>query len=301
MLLIGVWAIVRARPTRGRWGPAIDAAWLLLAIPALLWPIANGEPFWYRAANPTGGDVLWGVVAIVVILEAARRTTGWILPVSAAVFLAYAMGGPLLARIGLAGISHRGYDLPRLVGNLYMTLEGIYGVPLDVAVTYIVLFSVYGAVLERSGAGTFFLDFAMSFSSGRHPAAAAGRSVTLAGFLLGTVSGSGVATTVTLGSVGWPVLKRVGFAPETAGAMLAASGIGALLSPPTLGAAAFLIAEYLRISYLQVLVMATLPTVLYYLSILLMIEGESALRVPGFRGSEELRNPGTPEPKRSIK
>jgi len=316
MLLIGVWAIVRARPTRGRWGPAIDAAWLLLAIPALLWPIANGEPFWYRAANPTGGDVVWGVVAIVVILEAARRTTGWILPVSAAGFLAYALGGPLLARIGLAGISHRGYDLPRLVGNLYMTLEGIYGVPLDVAVTYIVLFSVYGAVLERSGAGTFFLDFAMSLSSGRHPAAAAGRSVTLAGFLLGTVSGSGVATTVTLGSVAWPVLRRVGFAPETAGAMLAASGIGALLSPPTLGAAAFLIAEYLRISYLQVLIMATLPTLLYYLSILLMIEGESS-RVPGFRGSEvpefsgdtrtrtteprnrtpELRNSGSPERK----
>ena len=93
--------------------------------------------------------------------------------------------------------------------------------------------------------------------------------MTLAGFLLGTVSGSGVATTVTLGSVAWPVMRRVGFTADTAGAMLAAAGIGALLSPPTLGAAAFLIAEYLRISYLQVLVMATIPTVLYYLSILL--------------------------------
>jgi TRAP-type uncharacterized transport system fused permease subunit len=97
-------------------------------------------------------------------LEAARRTTGWILPVSAGAFLGYAIGGPWLSSIGLAGIAHRGYDLPRLVGNLYMTLEGIYGVPLDVAVTYIILFSIYGAVLERSGAGHFFLDFAMSLS-----------------------------------------------------------------------------------------------------------------------------------------
>ena len=184
---------------------------------------------------------------------------------------------------------------------------------------------MYGAVLEKSGAGTFFLDFAMSFSSGRHPAAATGRSVTLAGFLLGTVSGSGVATTVTLGSVAWPVHEARGVRRRTLpGAMLAASGIGALLSPPTLGAAAFLIAEYLRISYLQVLVMATIPTFLYYLSILLMIEGETRHVVPGFRGSgvpwvldqdrvqvldrggvaqselrnpRNLRNPGTPEPR----
>ena len=276
MLLIGVWAIVRTRPTSGRYGPAIDTLWVVAAIVGLGWPLAQGEAFLYRAANPTGGDVLAGVLALVVVLEAARRSTGWILPASAAAFVAYAFTGPWLARLGLAGLAHRGYDLPRLIGNLYMTLEGIYGVPLDVAVTYIMLFSLYGAVLERSGAGTFFLDFAMSLSRGGNRARSAGRSVTLAGFLLGTVSGSGVATTVTLGSVGWPVLRRVGFAPEAAGAMLAASGIGAILSPPTLGAAAFLIAEYLRISYLQVLVMATIPTVLYYLSIALMIDGETA-------------------------
>ncbi len=110
--------------------------------------------------------------------------------------------------------------------------------------------------------------------------------MTLAGFLLGTVSGSGVATTVTLGSVAWPMLRRVGYTPETAGAMLAASGIGALLAPPTLGAAAFIIAEYLRISYLQVLIMATIPVILYYVSILLMIEGEAIAGVRECGGSE---------------
>jgi len=102
-----------------------------------------------------------------------------------------------------------------------------------------------------------------------------GRTVTIAGFLLGTVSGSGVATTVTLGSVAWPLLKGAGYSPEVGGAILSAGGIGAILSPPTLGAAAFLIAEFLQISYLQVLIMATIPTLLYYLSILLMIEADS--------------------------
>ena len=292
MLLVGVWAILRAYPTKGRGGAAFDTLVVVVALFGLGWPLAQGQAFLYRAATPTGGDVLAGLAAIIVILEAARRTTGWILPVSAAVFLAYAAGGQSLASIGLAGIAHRGYDLPRLIGNLYMTLEGIYGVPLDVAVTYIILFSLYGAVLERSGAGKFFLDFSMSLSRRGNPARSAGRSVTLAGFLLGTVSGSGVATTVTLGSVAWPLMRRVGFAPDTAGAMLAASGIGALLSPPTLGAAAFLIAEYLRISYLDVLLMATIPTLLYYLSIALMIEGE---QTSGFQAvNEEPRNPPSP-------
>jgi TRAP transporter 4TM/12TM fusion protein len=130
-------------------------------------------------------------------------------------------------------------------------------------------------MLERSGAGQFFIDWSMAAMGRSTSGAAPGRSVTVAGFLLGTVSGSGVATTVMLGSVAWPLLRRAGFKPETGGAILSAAGIGALLSPPTLGAAAFLIAEFLRISYLRVLVMATVPTLLYYLSIFLMIEADS--------------------------
>jgi TRAP transporter 4TM/12TM fusion protein len=138
-----------------------------------------------------------------------------------------------------------------------------------------VLFTIYGAVLEYSGAGAFFINWSLAAMGRSRSGAGAGRTVTLAGFLLGTVSGSGVATTVMLGSVSWPLLKRAGYEPETGGAILSAAGIGALLSPPTLGAAAFLIAEFLRISYLQVLVMATIPTLLYYLSIFLMIEADS--------------------------
>jgi TRAP transporter 4TM/12TM fusion protein len=165
---------------------------------------------------------------------------------------------------------HRGYDVDRIVGNLYISLEGIFGVPLDVAATFIILFTIYGAVLEYSGAGKFFLDFSFAAMGGKP--SGAGRTTTVAGFLLGTVSGSGVATTVTLGSVAWPLLRRAGYDRESGGAVLSAAGIGAILSPPTLGAAAFLIAEYLRISYLDVIKMATIPTILYYISIFLMVE-----------------------------
>lgn len=275
MLLVGVWASLRWKPAQGRFGGVVDLGWVIAALIGLGWPLAQGEAFWYRAATPAGGDLVAGVLAMLVVIEATRRTTGWALPIVTAAFLLYALAGPALASVGLTGLAHRGYDLTRLIGSLYMTLEGIYGVPLDVAVTYITLFSLYGAVLEASGAGTFFLNWSLARAGGSGSAASTGRSVSLAGFLLGTVSGSGVATTVTLGSMSWPLLRRAGFAPNTAGAMLAASGIGALLSPPTLGAAAFLIAEYLRISYLQVLVMATIPTVLYYASIALMIEGDA--------------------------
>ncbi len=275
MLLIGVWASLRLKPLPGRWGAVTDLLWVVAALLGLGWPLAHGEAFWYRAATPTGGDLLAGVLALLVVIEATRRMTGWALPIVTVVFLIYAVAGPLLVSVGLTGVAHRGYDLSRLIGSLYMSLEGIYGVPLDVAVTYITLFSLYGAVLEASGAGTFFLKWSLSMAGGARSAASTGRSVSLAGFLLGTVSGSGVATTVTLGSMAWPLLKRAGFSANTAGAMLAASGIGAILSPPTLGAAAFLIAEYLRISYLQVLIMATVPTVLYYASITLMIEGDA--------------------------
>jgi TRAP transporter 4TM/12TM fusion protein len=255
--------------------PVVDWALAAAAIVALGWPLVDFDRFIYRAADPLAVDLVLGVVTIALVLESARRSVGWILPGTALGFLAYAYAGPSFDRIGLPLLAHRGYPIERLVGTLYITLEGIFGVPLDVAATYIILFTIYGAVLEYSGAGEFFIRWAFALMSRSRSGAAPGRTVTLAGFLLGTVSGSGVATTVMLGAVSWPLLRRAGYRPEVGGAILSAAGIGALLSPPTLGAAAFLIAEFLRISYLQVLVMATIPTLLYYLSIMLMIEADA--------------------------
>jgi TRAP-type uncharacterized transport system fused permease subunit len=183
------------------------------------WPLAQGEAFWYRATAPTEKDLVAGVLALLWSSSATRRT-GWALIVTVVFWCALA--GPALVSMGLTGIAHRGYDLSRLVGSLYLTLEGIYGVPLDVAITYITLFSLYGAVLEASGAGTFFLNWSLLMAGGARSAAATRRSVSLAGFLLGTVSGSGVATTVTLGSMAWPLLSRAGFRPTRPVRVLAA-------------------------------------------------------------------------------
>jgi TRAP transporter 4TM/12TM fusion protein len=262
--------------------------WILIALAtvAFIWPLVDFRQFVYRAAEPTAVDLILGAIAIGLVLEAARRAVGWVLPATALAFLLYAWAGPLLDRIGLDLIAHRGYGPARLVGTLYMTLEGIFGVPLDVTATYIVLFTIYGALLDASGAGSFFIEWALKVSG--RSIAAPGRSVTIAGFLLGTVSGSGVATTVMLGSVAWPLLRRARYSAETAGAMLSAAGIGALLSPPTLGAAAFLIAEFLQISYLQILVMATIPTILYYFSILLMIEADARRAFGGTSSADRI-------------
>src|SRR5205823_3200836 len=128
----------------------------------------------------------------------------------------------------------------------------------------------YGAVLQFSGAGKFFIDFSFAAMGGKPTGA--GRTVVLASFLLGGPSGSGVATTVTLGSVAYPMLVRAGYGKDAAGGLLAAGGLGAIISPPVLGAAAFLIAEFLKISYLDVLLMATIPTLLYYFALFLMVE-----------------------------
>ena len=265
-------------PSIPAWRPRVAAVdWTLAVVSVLVlaWPIIDFDQFVRRAATPNGIDILFGAVTTLLALEATRRTVGWILPVTAISFLLYGYYGPLMEFLGLEIFAHRGYSVTRLVGTLYMTLEGIFGVPLGVASTYIVLFTIFGAMLQHSGAGQFFITWTMALFGRSRSGAGPGRTVTMSGFLLGTVSGSGVATTVTLGAVAWPMLRRAGFSGEVGGAILSASGIGAIMAPPTMGAAAFLIAEFLQITYLQVITMAIVPAVLYYLSIVLMIEADA--------------------------
>ncbi|UWP87658.1 TRAP transporter fused permease subunit [Dactylosporangium fulvum] len=213
-------------------------------------------------------DVVMGAVLLLLVVEACRRTTGWVLPIVCALFLAYDYYGGFLPQTW--SIAHAGLDFDQIIDALYNSPSGFYGTPLDVAASYIVLFTIYGAVLDLSGAGAFFVE--LSVAAFRRSKSAAGRTAVASGFLLGTVSGSGAATTVSIGTVTWPILRRAGYPAERAGGMLAASGVGAILSPPTLGAAAFIIAEYLDVSYLVVLGWATIPTLLYYLGILLSVE-----------------------------
>jgi TRAP transporter 4TM/12TM fusion protein len=238
----------------------------LLGVAVILYMLIDFEDFIYRSVVPNFWDKSFGIILILLVLEASRRTTGWIMSTIVIAFVVYAFVGPLLP----APWTHRGYDIDRLVGHMYMTLEGIFGIPIDVSSTFIILFTIWGAFLEFSGAGKFFIDFSFAAMGGKPTGA--GRTVTLASFLLGGPSGSGVATTVTLGSVAYPMLAKAGYSKDAAGGLLSAGGIGAILSPPVLGAAAFIIAEFLKISYLDVIVMACIPTCLYYWSIFLMVE-----------------------------
>ena len=255
-------------PTKKRLGSIAwyDVILALLGVSCIVYMLVDFDQFVYRAVTPDVWDVAFGAILIVLILEATRRSTGWIMPLVVIAFLVYAYVGPVLP----APWTHRGYTIKRIIGHMYMTLEGIFGTPIDVSSTFIILFTIYGAVLEFSGAGKFFIDFSFAVMGGKP--SSAGRTVTLASFLLGGPSGSGVATTVTLGSVAYPMLKKAGYDKESAGGLLSAGGIGAIISPPVLGAAAFLIAEILKVSYLDVIKMACVPTILYYWSILLMVE-----------------------------
>ncbi|WP_442933345.1 TRAP transporter permease [Micromonospora psammae] len=262
---------VSTRPTAADWALAAAAlaSCLYPVLPLTLGAGGGGyDAFLDRQGLLVGVDVAMGSLLLLLLLEACRRTTGWILPAVCLLFLGYGYYGGLLPQSW--PVAHAGLDFGQLIDAFYNSDSGFYGTPLDVAASYIVLFTVYGAVLDLSGAGRFFVE--LSAAAFRRSRTAAGRTAVASGFLLGTVSGSGAATTVSIGAVTWPILRRAGYPAERAGGMLAAAGVGAILSPPTLGAAAFIIAEYLGVSYLQVLGWATVPTVLYYLGILLSVE-----------------------------
>ena len=238
----------------------------LLSVAVAVYLIQGGDDFTDRNTSPNGWDIFFGVALILMVMEVMRRTNGWIMPAITTAFLLYALFGAYLPHPW----THKGYEIGRLVGHMYMTLEGIYGVAVDVSSSLIILFTIFGAFLQYSGAGKFYIDFSFSAMGGKPTGA--GRTVVLASFLLGGPSGSGVATTVTLGAVAYPMLAKAGYEKNAAGGLLAAGGLGAIISPPVLGAAAFLIAEFLKISYLDVLLMACIPTILFYLALFLMVE-----------------------------
>jgi len=243
-----------------------DWALALLSVAVAVYLIQGGDDFTDRNTSPNNWDIFFGVALILMVMEVMRRTNGWIMPAITSAFILYALFGAYLPHPW----THKGYEVGRLVGHMYMTLEGIYGVAVDVSSSLIILFTIFGAFLQYSGAGKFYIDFSFSAMGGKPTGA--GRTVVLASFLLGGPSGSGVATTVTLGAVAWPMLAKAGYEKNAAGGLLAAGGLGAIISPPVLGAAAFIIAEFLKISYLDVLLMACIPTILYYLALFLMVE-----------------------------
>jgi len=270
LVLAGIFWLFPAR-SGGKTSPSI-LDWICIAIAAagFAYVHLDLDDFVNRAVIPTNWDIFFGGAIMLLTLEACRRTVGWPLVIVIVTAIAYALFGDLLP----PPWGHRGYSIVRLIGHLFITQDGIFGVPLDVSVSLITLFVIYGAILEQTGAGRFFLDFAFSLTRGKTTVGVT-RSVILSSFLLGGPSGSGTATTLTVGAVAYPMLRKAGYSPDRAGALFAAGGIGAVLSPPVMGAASFLIAEMLNVPYLTVIKMALMPTLLYYVAIFVMIEADS--------------------------
>ncbi|HHW84131.1 MAG TPA: TRAP transporter permease, partial [Actinomycetales bacterium] len=218
-----------------------------------------------RGGRPETLDVVVGALLVVLVIEAARRVTGWALPILAIAFMLYALFGRNLPGI----FRHRGYDFESLMGFLYMTAEGVYGTAIAVSSSYIFLFILFGSVLQRSGMGQFFNDIALALA-GTSRGGPAKVAVVASGFL-GSINGAAVANVVTTGAFTIPLMKKVGYNKNFAGAVEATASVGGQILPPIMGASAFIMAETLGMPYQDIAIAAMVPALLYYLAIIAQV------------------------------
>jgi TRAP transporter 4TM/12TM fusion protein len=231
--------------------------------------MADLDQFIRRSTLPETGDMVFGILMILMLAELSRRTVGTAFTLVLLGFLLYACFGKYMP----GPLAHKGYDLERIVGHMTMTLEGVYGVPISVSVSFVMLFVVYGVFMDAAGAGRFWLDLSLAVMGRK--ASSAGRGAVVTTALLGGPQASGVATTMSVTPIMWPILRKAGYTPDMAAGLIAAGGIGAVISPPLMGAAAFLIMQFLKISFWDVVVMVAMPTLLYYIGTLFMVEMEA--------------------------
>jgi TRAP transporter 4TM/12TM fusion protein len=228
----------------------------------------DGRSLGNRGGYETSGDIAIGVVGLLLVLEAARRTLGWALPILAMLFLAYAVGG---AQMPDWLFPHRGFPVDRIVAHAFLHSQGVFGVALSVMFTYVFLFVVFGAVLGATGATQFVIDFTARVF-GRRPGGPAKVAVISSG-LMGSLSGSAVANTVATGTFTIPMMRSAGFPAHMAAGIEAAASSGGALMPPVMGAGAYMMLEIIQppVTYLQILKAAILPALLYYLSLYLIV------------------------------
>jgi len=236
----------------------IDWLWILPAAASFGWIAWQHEAVARRIGAALPLDLVGGIVAVIVVLELARRATGWPLVTVALLALAYASAGPWLPGI----LAHRGYSPARIVEHLYLSAEGIWGVPLGVSADFVYLFILFGALLEAAGGGALLVSLAARISGRARGAPAI--TATVASAFMGSLSGSAVANVVTTGTLTIPLMRRAGFAPHFAAAIEAAASTGGQLMPPVMGAGAFILATWTGIPYAQVAAAALLPALLYY-------------------------------------
>lgn len=240
-----------------------DFAIALLSIGVGAYPILNIDYIYNRfyLVDPIStGDWVFGILAVLLVLEAARRLVGWALPLTASFFLLYAF-------------FFTGVKVSEVIDQLYLTTEGIFGIPIAVSATYLVLFVIFGSFVEKAGVGKLFIDFAMSLAG--HTAGGPAKVAVITSSLFGTVSGNGVANVMTTGVFTIPMMKRVGYKPAFAGGVEAVASTGGQILPPIMGASAFLMAEFMGVSYVTICGYALIPALLYYLSVFFAVHFEA--------------------------
>jgi TRAP transporter 4TM/12TM fusion protein len=237
--------------------------------------------FIQRPGQHTPLDLMFGVIAIAMVLEAARRTMGIFLPLLAVATVLYGIFGPYLP----GDLAHRGYSVPRVVAHLYKGTEGIYGIPVGVVATFVFHFVLFGIMAQLTGLGQLFVSLA-TIAAGRYAGGPAKVSVVSSG-LFGMISGSAIANTVTTGVMTIPLMKKVGFAPRFAAGVEASASCGGQVTPPIMGAAAFIMAETLGVPYNELIIIAIVPAALHYLAILWMVHLEAKrLKLAGMDPAE---------------
>ena len=264
--------------------------WLLVgvSVPSVLY-LAYAVQFGSlaeRSGDPLTRDLLFGALTILVVLEITRRVAGITLPVIGAAFLAYAyygrfMPGPLI---------HRGYSIERIVAHTYLTTEGIFGIPLGVSATFVVVFIIFGAFLEVTGIGDWFIDLAYG-ATGWTTGGPAKTSVLASGFMA-SLNGSAVANTATTGAFTIPLMKRTGFEKRYAAAVEAAASSGGQIMPPVMGAGAFIMSAWTGIDYVTIIAAAAIPALLYFLGVGAAVHFRAKKRGLSGVDREELPKPG---------
>lgn len=267
--------------------PWYDVILALLGLAVGGYILINYKALIFRAGLPTQTDIYMGILAIILVLEITRRVVGPELPIVAIIFLLYARYGPYFP----SPLDHRGFTWNRLIEHTYLTTEGIFGTPIMVSSTFVFLFILYGAFLEKTGVGQFFIDMAFAATGGMRGGPA--KAAVLASGLMGSISGSSVANTVTTGAFTIPAMKRVGYRPEFAGAVEAAASTGGQIMPPVMGAAAFIMSEMTGIPYFQIIAAAAIPAILYYLAVGTMVHVEATKT--GLRGLPRAQLPNARE------
>ncbi len=241
------------------------AAWIGATLFACVYLVMQHETLVRRVGAATTADLVAGGIAIVVVLELARRACGWGLVSVAIAAILYAFAGPYLPGF----LAHRGYSTSRLVEHLYLSTEGIWGIPLGVSADFVYLFVLFGAILEASGGGELLIGLAGRLA-GRTRGGPA-KTASVASAFMGSLSGSAVANVATTGSLTIPMMRRSGFEPRLAAAIEAAASTGGQLMPPVMGAGAFILSTWTNIPYLQVATAALIPALLYYVALYMAI------------------------------